>query len=662
MTAIFGPRRLVRPLLLAIFTLTLAACSGGGSGGSASNNVSVPSVVGNTQSAASTAITAAGLTVGTVTNQSSASVTSGNVISESPAAGTSVSRGSPVALVVSTGPAPTTVAVPDVVGNTQSAATTAITGAGLTVGTVTTQSSATVASGNVISETPTAGTSVATGSSVALVVSSGPAPTQVAVPNVVGSTQASASNAITSAGLVLGTITSQSSSTVATGNVISENPAAGTSVASGSAVALVVSTGPSATTYTVGGVVIGLGAGHTVHVLNGSDNVPVSGNASFTFPTAIASGSTYAVTVGTPQPAGQTCAVQSGTGTASSANITNVVVYCTTSQTAAALTGAYTVLTDDLILKANAVENLTFDGAGGYTGSAIRNVNTVISNASVSGSFTLVQDQSTAQIPLLTLNGSDYGALQANGSALVVLSNASGGTAANLFVGVKQAQNASVSTLNGSWLSISLESTGTPSSTVSTFTANNGTGSFPGGQRNTNGVISTPPGGGTGSYTVTSNGAVTLGTGGAGISGAVSADGNLLVLAPTTSNGNGATPGIYVAVKQGTGVTAATLNGAYTFVSLSPKNGVITGRYYAVGMGNGAFAGGYAENISGTGTTGHTVTGTVTTAGDGTLTVALTDANGTIHLTGATSPDGNVLALSDLTSGEPTLVLVGVRQ
>jgi hypothetical protein len=61
--------------------------------------------VGDTQAAATTAITGAGLVVGTVTNQGSNTVTSGDVISESPVAGTSVSPGSAVNLVVSAGPA-----------------------------------------------------------------------------------------------------------------------------------------------------------------------------------------------------------------------------------------------------------------------------------------------------------------------------------------------------------------------------------------------------------------------------------------------------------------------------------------------------------------------------------------------------------------------------
>ncbi len=200
-----------------------------------SSGVAVPNVVGATQAAATTAITGAGLVLGTVTTASS-SVPIGSVISESPAAGTPVNGGTGIDLIVSSG-----AAVPDVVGQAQAAATTAITGAGLVLGTVTTASS-TMPIGSVVSESPAAGTLVNGGTAVNLVISSG-----VAVPNVVGATQAAATTAITGAGLALGTVTTASSSTVPYGNVISESPAAGTPVNGGTAVNLVVSSGRTAT-------------------------------------------------------------------------------------------------------------------------------------------------------------------------------------------------------------------------------------------------------------------------------------------------------------------------------------------------------------------------------------------------------------------------------
>ncbi len=237
-----------------------AACSGssGTTGNPPPGTVTVPSVVGLTQAAATTALTGAGLAVGTVALSSSTTVPVGNVISQDPLAGASAASGSAVALVVSTGnPPPGTVTVPSVVGLTQAAATTALTGAGLAVGTVALSSSTTVPVGSVISQDPLAGASAASGSAVALVVSTGnPPPGTVTVPSVVGLTQAAATTALTGAGLAVGTVALSSSTTVPVGNVISQDPLAGASVAPGSAVALVVSTGnPPPGTVTVPSVV-----------------------------------------------------------------------------------------------------------------------------------------------------------------------------------------------------------------------------------------------------------------------------------------------------------------------------------------------------------------------------------------------------------------------
>jgi beta-lactam-binding protein with PASTA domain len=202
----------------------------------------VPDVVGKVEAAAKTAITGAGLAVGTITTATSETVAAGNVISQNPTAGVLAVKGSAVALVISLGKTPEEkVNVPNVVGKTEAAAKDVITGAGLATGRVNTEYSETVAAGNVVSQNPTSGTSVSKGSSVTLVISLGMP--KVNVPNVVGKTQSEASSAITGLGLA-GKITTATNSTVAAGNVISQNPVAGTSVDKGSVVALVVSLGP----------------------------------------------------------------------------------------------------------------------------------------------------------------------------------------------------------------------------------------------------------------------------------------------------------------------------------------------------------------------------------------------------------------------------------
>ena len=71
-----------------------------------SNKVVVPNVVGKTEAEARSAITSAGLTVGTVTQEYSNTVPAGKVIRQNPAAGTEVDRGSAVNIVVSKGAQP----------------------------------------------------------------------------------------------------------------------------------------------------------------------------------------------------------------------------------------------------------------------------------------------------------------------------------------------------------------------------------------------------------------------------------------------------------------------------------------------------------------------------------------------------------------------------
>jgi len=85
-----------------------------------------------------------------------------------------------------------------------------------------------------------------------------------------------------------------------------------------------------AVTHTIGGTVSGLSSGASVVLKdNNADALTVSANGSFTFATPVASGATYAVTVGT-QPAGESCQVANGGPAVVTANVTNVAVTCST--------------------------------------------------------------------------------------------------------------------------------------------------------------------------------------------------------------------------------------------------------------------------------------------------------------------------------------------
>jgi len=130
----------------------------------------VPSVVGQTVSAANVTLAPANLTVGAVTNAASTTVPAGAIISQTPAAGSSAAPGSSVAVVVSLGRANI---VPNVVGLPRAAAATAITDVGLTVGAITFVNSPTIAAGSIVSTTPAAGTQLTAGAAVAIRVSLG---------------------------------------------------------------------------------------------------------------------------------------------------------------------------------------------------------------------------------------------------------------------------------------------------------------------------------------------------------------------------------------------------------------------------------------------------------------------------------------------------------
>jgi hypothetical protein len=117
----------------------------------------------------------------------------------------------------------------------------------------------------------------------------------------------------------------------------------------------------------VGGTVIGL-AGTLVLRNNGADTQTVTSNGSFSFPTPVASGGAYAVTVLTqPTNPSQTCAVSNDTGTVSSTNVTSVMVTCTTN--AYTVGGSVSGLNGTgLVLRDNGGDDITIpSGATGFT-------------------------------------------------------------------------------------------------------------------------------------------------------------------------------------------------------------------------------------------------------------------------------------------------------
>jgi hypothetical protein len=122
------------------------------------------------------------------------------------------------------------------------------------------------------------------------------------------------------------------------------------------------------TTFTVGGTVSGL-AGDSGLVLqnNGTNDLAVNADGTFTFTTAVASGRPYNVTV-SRQPTGpaQQCDVQNASGTIAAANVTNVQITCVTTEftiggTVSGLSG------DGLVLQNNGGDNLAIAANGTFT-------------------------------------------------------------------------------------------------------------------------------------------------------------------------------------------------------------------------------------------------------------------------------------------------------
>jgi serine/threonine protein kinase len=154
------PRQVLAVIILAIAVISVALMARSCAAGQ-----TVPKVAGMTQQAAQEAIEAAGLTVGTVTPQSSNDVPEGIVISQNPRELAKVSRDTKVDLVISSGPEK--VQVPDVRGQEVDEAEDSLRAAGFKV-TIQTQEAKEELENKVISYTPEG--SVPPGSNITLTI------------------------------------------------------------------------------------------------------------------------------------------------------------------------------------------------------------------------------------------------------------------------------------------------------------------------------------------------------------------------------------------------------------------------------------------------------------------------------------------------------------
>jgi len=359
--------------------------------------------------------------------------------------------------------------------------------------------------------------------------------------------------------------------------------------------------------------------------------------------------------------------VQNGLGTVARSNITNVLVYCTYTQSVATLNSSYDGAGYNINIDTDLLSSgVPFDGVGyeGNTATLITNtggaITTTTNSNSSAGRYTVV---TTNAIPVLTTGGNNIGAIAGQDADeffwIADASTAEGGGFPALAMGVSPLRDGTVASLAGNWIAVGLDQGSDPQGFegVLAFGADgsvNGTGT----SLDLNGVVSTfPYSDPAGTLTLTSGGRFSSGS---GTLGYVSANGESLVETYTRS---GASPGLTVAVKQGTGVTLATLNGVYTVGSLALTTASTgDGEVFTLFLdGAGTYSGTYIENNSGTITTGNTTSGTYSVTSTGELT--LTDVSGNVH-TGGVSADGNIIVAANLTAGgaEQPRMFVGFRQ
>jgi beta-lactam-binding protein with PASTA domain/predicted Ser/Thr protein kinase len=208
-------------------TVTLSVSQGPG-------KRTIPSVVGQSQAAATKLLVRDKFKVRTV-SQSSQSINVGDAIKTDPESGQPVAPGTQVTLFVSSGKPQKK--VPNVVGESQAAAAAVLTAAGFNVNS-TAQTSTTVPTGNVISQSPSGNANATPGSTVTIVVAKAQA--KNTIPVVVGDTAGGATSTLTGAGFNVVRQAKDTTNQAQSGIVLQQVPRGGTKAKKGTTVTIIV--------------------------------------------------------------------------------------------------------------------------------------------------------------------------------------------------------------------------------------------------------------------------------------------------------------------------------------------------------------------------------------------------------------------------------------
>lgn len=168
--------------------------------------------------------------------------------------------------------------------------------------------------------------------------------------------------------------------------------------------------------FVVSGSIYGYtGSGLVLHNGAGGDRNPTAGDTSFAFP-AQASGSAYAITVTTqPSSPTQSCVVTNGSGTITNANVSNVVVTCTTTpfQVGGSVSG---LAGSGLKLQNNGGDTLAVSANGAF------NFATSVNSGSAYAVTVLTQPSNPTQSCAVTGGGSGTGSGTVGAAAVTSVS------------------------------------------------------------------------------------------------------------------------------------------------------------------------------------------------------------------------------------------------
>jgi hypothetical protein len=325
--------------------------------------------------------------------------------------------------------------------------------------------------------------------------------------------------------------------------------------------------------------------------------------------------------------------VANGSGAVGNANVTTASVSCTSQYTVG---GTLTGLNGTVVLQDNGGNNLTLTANGSFA----------FTTALVSGAAyaVTVLTQPTRQTCVVS-----------SGSGKVASANVTS-------VSVNCTYTSSNATLSGVYNGL-IYAAGTGSSGSASFASLSSTTTLSGGnytetiaKSNINGNIGTGSSSESGTYSVTTEGALTDTRTGAtvGLSGGVlGADGDAYLAAAVTANG----PAVFeVFVKAGSGVTQAALAGNYTITRLSIGTSSAEADLEKLTVdSSGNYQESATQNISGSITTGSD-SSTVSVSTSGALTF---DGGNSI---GGISADGDLLVFQDFQVGHTPAVSFGVKK